>query len=165
MTVIHAETHPPEAPAPAPAPPPIALEDVRRVGGRRPPATPAPAIDPQDPDGVKDAVLVSLDDDKAEEIVAIELRGRSAMADWMVVATGRSTRQVGSMADHLRQKLEQVGLKVQIEGMTQGDWVLVDAGDVIVHLFRPEVRAFYQIEKMWATDGARGEPAKAPRPT
>ncbi|MFN8927266.1 MAG: ribosome silencing factor [Rhodospirillales bacterium] len=101
---------------------------------------------------MKDAVLTSLDDDKAEEIVAIDLRGRSPIADWFVVATGRSTRQVGAMADHLRERLGKGGVGVQIEGMPQADWVLVDAGDVVVHLFRPEVRTFYQLEKMWAAD-------------
>jgi len=95
--------------------------------------------------------------------VTIELKGRTAIADWMVVATGRSTRQVASMAEHLRERLGKAGVDVQLEGMTQADWVLVDAGDVIVHLFRPEVRAFYQLEKMWAPDAA--PPGPTPRPT
>ena len=113
---------------------------------------------------MKDAVLISLDDDKAEEIVAIDLRGRSPIADWFVVATGRSTRQVGAMADHLRERLGKGGVGVQIEGMPQADWVLVDAGDVIVHLFRPEVRTFYQLEKMWAADATPPAEPDAPRP-
>lgn len=92
----------------------------------------------------------SLDDDKAEQIVVIDLIGKSSIADHMVIATGRSSRQVGAMADHLREKLHAAGVRrVSIEGMPQGDWVLLDAGDIIVHLFRPEVRSFYNLEKMW----------------
>jgi ribosome-associated protein len=96
-------------------------------------------------------VLGSLDDDKAEDIVTIDLRNKSAMADYMVIASGRSTRQVGAMADHLMRKVKTDGFgTATTEGMPQNDWVLIDAGDVIVHLFRPEVRAFYNIEKMWS---------------
>lgn len=96
-------------------------------------------------------VLGSLDDDKAEDVVTIDLRNKSAMADYLVIASGRSTRQVGSMADHLMRKVKTDGFgSAASEGMPQNDWVLVDAGDVIVHLFRPEVRAFYNIEKMWS---------------
>jgi len=94
-------------------------------------------------------VVASLDGDKAEEIVTIDLRGRSNVADRMVVATGRSQRQVGAMADHLVEKLKGVGISPSVEGQGQGDWVLIDAGDVIVHLFRPEVREFYDLEGMW----------------
>jgi len=111
-----------------------------------------PVLDVTEPQKLRDAILASLDDDKAEEVVTIDLQGRTAIADYMVIATGRSTRQVGAMADHLREKLEKAGVGVRVEGLTQADWVLVDAGDVIVHLFRPEVRAFYQLEKMWAPD-------------
>lgn len=95
--------------------------------------------------------------------MTIELKGRTAIADWMVVATGRSTRQVSSMAEHLRDRLGKAGVDVQLEGMAQADWVLVDAGDVIVHLFRPEVRAFYQLEKMWAPDAASPGPTTGRR--
>ncbi len=92
----------------------------------------------------------SLDDDKSEDIVVIELEGKTTIADFMVVATGRSTRHVGAMADHLIEKLKAEGLlSVPAEGMPKCDWVLLDAGDVIVHLFRPDVRAFYNLEKMW----------------
>ena len=95
-------------------------------------------------------VKTSLDDDQAENLVVIDLATKSTMADYMVVASGRSSRQVTSMADKLREKIKQTGRgEVPVEGMTRGDWVLVDAGDVIVHLFRPEVRAFYNLEKMW----------------
>jgi ribosome-associated protein len=97
-------------------------------------------------------VLASLDDDKAEEVVSIDLRGKSPMTDHMVIASGRSSRQVQAMAEHLEQKFkERTGRAPRIEGRETGDWVLIDCGDVVVHLFRPEVRAFYQLEKMWAT--------------
>lgn len=105
-----------------------------------------------------DLVLNSLTSDKAEEIVPIDLRGKSSIADHMVVATGRSSRQVASIAEKLQKRIKEVtGQVVGMEGKNEGDWVLIDAGDVIVHVFRPEVRAFYQLEKMWLSDGA--EPA------
>jgi ribosome-associated protein len=92
----------------------------------------------------------SLDADKAEEIVTVDLTDKSAIADYMVIATGRSARQLSSMADHLVEKLKATGYgHVPVEGQEHGDWVLVDAGDVVVHLFRPEVRALYNLEKMW----------------
>ena len=92
----------------------------------------------------------SLEDDKADDIVVIELADKSSIADFMVIASGRSARQVGAMADHLRETLKDEGVPgVSAEGMERCDWVLLDAGDVIVHLFRPEVRAFYNLEKMW----------------
>ncbi|MDG1375537.1 MAG: ribosome silencing factor [Yoonia sp.] len=96
------------------------------------------------------AVLKSLDEDKAEDIVQISLAGKSSMADHMVIASGRSTRQVTSIAEKLVDKIKQeFGVISKVEGRTTGDWVLVDTGDVIVHVFRPEVREFYQLEKMW----------------
>lgn len=99
---------------------------------------------------ILDAILSSLEDDKAEEIVSIDLRGRSEMADWMVICSGRSTRQVVSIAEKLTDRLKQgQGVSSKVEGKESGDWVLIDAGDVIVHVFRPEVREFYQLEKMW----------------
>jgi len=104
-------------------------------------------------------ILTSLDDDKAEDVVQIDLRGRSEMGDWMVIASGRSTRQVTSIAEKLADKLKQeLGVICKMEGKESGDWVLIDAGDVIVHVFRPEVREFYQLEKMWAPGG---QPASA----
>ena len=100
-------------------------------------------------------ILVSLDDDKAENIVTINLEGRSALCDAAVVASGRSSRHVAAMADHLARKLKESGYGTRpISGAGQGDWVLVDAGDVIVHLFRPEVREYYDLEGMWSV-GAR----------
>ena len=98
-------------------------------------------------------VLTSLDDDLAQDIVTINLDGKSALADHMVVATGRSQRHVGALADHLLRRLKESGRKnIRTEGRNTGDWVLVDAGDVVVHIFREEVREFYGIEKMWATE-------------
>jgi len=95
----------------------------------------------------------SLEDDKADDIVVIELADKSSIADFMVIASGRSARQVGAMADHLRETLKAEGCdSVSAEGMERCDWVLVDAGDVIVHLFRPEVRTFYNLEKMWGVN-------------
>lgn len=98
-------------------------------------------------------ILTSLDDDKAEDVVQIDLRGKSSIGDYMVVASGRSTRQVSAMAEKLVDKLKQeFGLYSKIEGKDAGDWVLIDTADVIVHIFRPEVREFYQLEKMWQPD-------------
>jgi ribosome-associated protein len=101
------------------------------------------------------AILASLDDDKAEDIVTIPLAGKSEMADHMVIATGRSSRQVAAISEKLADRLKQdLGLVVRTEGKDLGDWVLIDAGDVIVHIFRPEVREFYQLEKMWQPQAA-----------
>jgi len=95
-------------------------------------------------------ILKSLEDDKAEDIVQIDLRGKTAIGDYMVVASGRSSRQVSSIAEKLTDRLKQeFGRLSKIEGRETGDWVLIDTGDVIVHIFRPEVRDFYQLEKMW----------------
>lgn len=95
----------------------------------------------------------SLDDDKAEDIVVIDLQTKSSIADYMVIATGRNSRQLAAMANHLDEKLTRAGVKdVSTEGQSQGDWVLLDGGDVIVHLFRPEVRTFYNLEKMWGAE-------------
>lgn len=95
-------------------------------------------------------ILKSLDDDKAEEVVQIDLRGKSSIGDYMVIASGRSSRQVSSIAEKLADRLKQDHARLcKIEGKETGDWVLIDTGDVIVHIFRPEVREFYQLEKMW----------------
>jgi len=95
-------------------------------------------------------VRKSLSDDKAQDVVVIDLGGKTPIADFMVIASGGSQRQVGAMADHLQDKLKTRGVRgLSVEGATQCDWVLIDSGDVIVHLFRPEVRAFYSLEKMW----------------
>lgn len=104
------------------------------------------------------AVLAGLDDMKAEDTVTIDLNGKSSIADFMVVTCGRSQRHVASIAEHVVDDLEKFGT-VRVEGMKQGDWVLIDAGDVIVHVFRPEVRAFYNLEKMWSGRGGDGRKA------
>ncbi|CAN5297787.1 hypothetical protein BH10PSE2_BH10PSE2_22890 [soil metagenome] len=107
------------------------------------------------------AILAKLDDDKAQEIVLIDLKGKSPMADTMIVASGRSHRHVGALADHLLRTLKEHGLgKAKVEGLPHCDWVLIDAGDVIIHLFRPEVRMFYNIEKIWAVDSAHRTPTE-----
>jgi ribosome-associated protein len=104
-------------------------------------------------DDVLKIVETSLDDDKAENIVSIDLRGKSNIADYMVIASGRSSRQLAAMAQHLDEKLHKLGIKgIAVEGKTQGDWVLLDGGDIVVHLFRPEVREFYNLEKMWGAE-------------
>ena len=101
-------------------------------------------------DDVLKLVKTYLDDDKAEDIAVIDLKGKTEIADYLVIATGTSKRHVGSMADHIHRNLKNKGVKgIAIEGMPQCDWVLLDAGDVIVHLFRPEVRDFYNLEKIW----------------
>ena len=98
-------------------------------------------------------ILVSLDDDKAEDVVTIGLAGRSSLADFIVIANGRSQRHVSAIAEHLARRLKEAGYGTRpIDGMESGDWVLVDAGDVIVHIFRPEVRAYYDLEGMWSVE-------------
>ncbi len=104
---------------------------------------------PTGPEQTAALVETTLDEDKAEDICVIDLAGKTSFADTMVIASGRSARHVGAMADRLMERLKGEGLSVAVEGTTQCDWVLLDAGDIIVHLFRPEVRAFYQLEKMW----------------
>ena len=100
-------------------------------------------------------ILKSLDDDLAEDVVSIDLQGKSEMADYMVIASGRSTRQVTSISEKLIDRIKHdLELPTRVEGKEHGDWVLIDAGDVIVHVFRPEVRQFYQLEKMWMAPGA-----------
>ena len=122
------------------------------------PAQPSPAtagapapLPPSEPGSLHELVLKSLDDDQAQELVSIPLAGKSSIADHMVIASGRSTRQVASMAQKLAERIKQGGFgHVRIEGLPAADWVLIDAGDIIVHVFRPEIREFYNIEKMWA---------------
>ena len=118
-----------------------------------PESAPAPQTDGaiEQAEALHDLVLRSLDDDKAVEIVSIPLGGKSNIADYMVIASGRSTRQVAAMAQKLSERIKrELGRSVRIEGLPVADWVLIDADDVIVHLFRPEVRTFYNLERMWA---------------
>ena len=122
------------------------------VGPRTKPATAAEGYSSED---VLALVLKSVDDDKAEDIVQIDLRGRSDVADYMVICSGRSSRQVAAISEKLADRLKQeLRISVRMEGKETGDWVLIDSGDVIVHVFRPEVRDFYQLEKMWLPAGA-----------
>jgi ribosome-associated protein len=100
-------------------------------------------------------ILNKLDDDKAQDIVCIDLRGKSSVADTLIIASGRSHRHVGALADHVMRALKEKGFgKARVEGLPACDWVLIDAGDVVVHLFRPEVRSFYNIEKIWSVTPA-----------
>ncbi|TCM43077.1 ribosome-associated protein [Novosphingobium sp. ST904] len=118
-------------------------------------ATPPAMVESDDPQLA--LVLQSLDDDQAQDIVTIDLAGKSTIAEFMVIASGRSTRQVAAMAQKLAERLKHGGFGLsRIEGLPAADWVLVDAGGVIVHLFRPEVRSFYNLERMWGFDGPSG---------
>jgi ribosome-associated protein len=100
-----------------------------------------------------ETVLASLDDSKAENSISIDIAGKSALGDYMVVTSGRSHRHVGAIADHLSKDLKQAGFgPVRVEGLPHCDWVLIDIGDIIIHIFRPEVRDFYNIEKMWSAE-------------
>lgn len=117
------------------------------------PGGPPPGLADSSSRRLLEVILASLDADKAEDTVVIDLIGKSSIADSMIVTTGRSSRQVTSMADHLAERLKAAGFgPVRMEGKASADWVLIDAGDAIVHLFRPEVRTFYNIEKMWGMD-------------
>jgi ribosome-associated protein len=107
-----------------------------------------------DAEGILKLVLARLDDMKAEDILTIDLRNKSSIGDYMVVSSGRSQRHVGSVADRVVEDLHKVGIATRVEGAPHCDWVLIDAGDVIVHVFRPEVRAFYNLERMWAAGPA-----------
>ena len=120
---------------------------------------PAPTPAPHDggadeqAEALHSLVLRSLDDDKALDVVSIPLNGKSNIADYMVIASGRSTRQVAAMAQKLSERIKQeLGRNVRVEGLPVADWVLIDADYVIVHIFRPEVRSFYNLERMWAFD-------------
>ncbi len=109
-------------------------------------------------DDLHQLVLDQLEDDQAQEVVSIPLEGKSSIADHMVIASGRSTRQVAAMAQKLAEKIKQAGYgPVRMEGQNAADWVVIDAGDVVVHLFRPEVRSFYNLERMWSFEGGEAK--------
>jgi ribosome-associated protein len=132
---------------------PVAKKSVAKKKAVAPKAVP---LAPQDT-SLLDRIVQSLDDDKAENIVTIDMRARSSLTDSIVIASGRSSRHVASIADHLARKLKDAGYGTRpVDGASQGDWVLVDAGDVIVHIFRPEVRDYYDLEGMWSV----GEPER-----
>jgi len=117
---------------------------------------------PIEVDELHKLVMQSLDDDQAVEVISIPLAGKSSIADHMVIASGRSSRQVASMAGKLADKIKQASGKiVRVEGLPVADWVLIDADDVIVHLFRPEVRSFYNLERMWAFGDEARPPSAA----
>ena len=135
---------------------------VKKTAAKKPAPKQPAASAPQKAPGKKTQsellkrILVSLDDDKAENIVTIDLEGRTALCDAAVIASGRSSRHVGAMAEHLARRLKESGYGTRpVSGQGQGDWVLVDAGDVIVHLFRPEVRDYYDLEGMWSVGGRK----------
>ena len=131
---------------------------LSRAGARRVPV-PVSKVRPDAEETLR-LVLACLDNMKAEDTVTIDLTGKTSIADTMVVTSGRSNRQVGAIADHLLKDLAAAGVRgVRVEGMPHCDWVLIDAGDVIVHVFRPEVRAFYNLEKMWAPAQPHGRRA------
>jgi len=111
------------------------------------------SMQPQRGHTLLEVIIASLEDDKAEEIISIDLRGKTSIADSMIIASGRSTRQVAAIADHLATSIKKAGYgHCKIEGLEKADWVLIDAGDAIIHIFRPEVRSFYNLEKMWSMD-------------
>jgi ribosome-associated protein len=124
---------------------------------------PAAPTQPVDVEALHSLVMQSLDDDQAVEVVTIPLTGKSSIADHMVIASGRSSRQVASMANKLAERIKQTfGRIVRIEGLPVADWVLIDADDVIIHLFRPEVRTFYNLERMWAFGDESPKAASSP---
>ncbi len=124
---------------------------------RKPAASPGPDARL---DRLQAVILASLEDDKAEAIVTLDLAGRAAFCDRMVIATGLADRQIAAMAEHLDRKLHEAGLKrVQIEGAGGSDWVLIDAGDIVVHLFKPDAREMYALEKMWSAELDEAQPA------
>jgi len=134
---------------PKPAPKQARKQTPKPTPTPVPTPTPAPIAD----QALLSRILTSLDDDKAEEIVSINLDGRSSLCDAIVVASGRSSRHVASIAEHLARRLKEAGYGTRpVNGAGQGDWALVDAGDVIVHIFRPEVRSYYDLEGMWSVD-------------
>ena len=116
-----------------------------------PGAATAPTSSDDSVEALHALILHQLDEDQAQETISIPLAGKSSIADHMVIASGRSTRHVSAIADKLAQRIKQeTGRSVRVEGLPNADWVLIDAGDVIVHLFRPEVRSFYNLERMWS---------------
>lgn len=134
------------------------MEEIELTGLESTGATPSENTERMGGEDLLRLVLNSLEDDKAEDIVQVDLRGKSDIADFMVIASGRSSRQVAAISEKLIERLKaDARVLARAEGKDAGDWVLIDAGDVIVHVFRPEVREFYQLEKMWlpAEDAAK----------
>ena len=121
-------------------------------GARRGAPTPELVSEGTSADALLGEIAAWLDDAKAEEVVSIDLEGKSSIGDYMVIASGRSHRHVGAIAEQLQRKLKEQGYRARIEGLEACDWVLVDIGDIIVHVFRPEVRSFYNLERMWSAE-------------
>ncbi|MEM1106811.1 MAG: ribosome silencing factor [Pseudomonadota bacterium] len=116
------------------------------------PEKPAPPLEK-----IFDAVITSLEDDKAEDVLVLDLEGKSTLADQMIIASGRSARHVAALAEHVQRRIKDLGgQRARVEGLPNADWVLIDAGDLIVHLFRPEVREFYDLERIWAAPSGQG---------
>lgn len=113
---------------------------------------------PQTTESLLALIVQSLDDDQAIDITKLDLKGKTSIADYMVIASGTSNRHVSAMTDHLLRRIKSSGIKgMSVEGASQADWVLIDAGDVLVHLFRPEVREFYKLEKLWGEFPTQGD--------
>jgi ribosome silencing factor RsfS/YbeB/iojap len=142
-----------------PAPPGTPRKKAAAAGPARTAAATREKAETSRLDQLQRVILASLEDDKAEAVVAIDLAGRASFADRMVIATGIADRQITAMATHLEEKLHEAGLKrVQTEGANGSDWVLIDAGDIVIHLFRPEARAMYGLERMWGAELDEAEP-------
>lgn len=128
---------------------------AKAAAPRKPVKSKAPAGMPE---LIRDAALKVLDERQAEDIITVDLNGKSALADYIIIASGRSARQLTAIADYMREAFAKLGIrKFQVEGVPQGDWVLIDAGDVLIHLFRPEVRTYYQIESIWGVGAQAGK--------
>lgn len=158
---IHKRASPrkPSSP-PLPVPPGTPRKKAVAAGPRRNRTPVREAVDTARLNVLQKVIVDSLEDDKADHVVTIELSGRASFADRMVVATGLADRQITAMATHLEEKLEQAGLKrVQIEGAAGSDWVLIDAGDIVIHLFKPEARTLYALERMWGAELDEETPA------
>jgi ribosome silencing factor RsfS/YbeB/iojap len=141
----------PRKKAAAAGPRPIAEADAKPPRRARKP-------EPSRLDAVQAVIVTSLEDDKAEDVVTLDLAGRASFCDRMVIATGLADRQITAMATHLQEKLAEVGLKrVLIEGAGGSDWVLIDAGDIVIHLFKPDARALYALERMWSPELGEAE--------
>ena len=109
-----------------------------------------------DPEAIAETVIMSLEEDKAEDLIVLDLEGKSSIADRMIIASGRSARHVAALTEHVVRRIKEIGGKrARIEGLPTADWVLIDTGDLIVHLFRPEVREFYNLERIWSGDGSQ----------
>ncbi len=136
-----------------PTPPGTPRKKAVAAGPARRKTRTAPALPVERLDELQKIIVTCLEDDKAEAVLAIDLAGRASFADRMVIATGLADRQIAAMATHLEEKLHKAGLKrIQIEGSGGSDWVLIDAGDIVIHLFKPEARAMYGLERMWGSD-------------